>query len=181
LSDQQLLDSMIRGDPAALGALYDRFGLRAYAIACRVLVDPHDAEEVVQEAFLDLWRYATRYDARRASVLGWLITLTRTRAIDRLRARQARDRAKEQLQLEPRAKVRSPEDAASTAQSSKVVQKLLEQLPNEQRDAIELAYWEGLSQTDIAARTGAPLGTVKTRMRLALSKLAQGAALASRI
>jgi len=181
VSDTELLDAMIRGDATALGALYDRFGPRAYAIACRVLADPDDAEEVVQEAFLDLWRYATRYDARRASVLGWVITLTRTRAIDRLRSQKARDRAKEQLQLEPKGRVKSPEELAATAQGSKVVSQLLEQLPLEQRDAIELAYWEGLSQSDIAERTGAPLGTVKTRMRLALTKLAQGAALASRI
>ena len=179
--DQALLEGLIRGDAAALGQLYDRFAPKAYAIACRVLEDPHDAEEVVQEAFLDLWRYATRYDPRRASVLGWIITLTRTRAIDKLRGAQVRERAKQTLLAQPKGASTDPEAAAALNQSAKQVQALLAELPNEQRDAIELAYWEGLSQSDIAQRTGAPLGTVKTRMRLALTRLAQGSARASRI
>lgn len=181
LVDQVLLDGLVRGDAAALGKLYDLFAPKAYAIACRVLAEPHDAEEVVQEAFLDLWRHATRYDPRRASVLGWLITLTRTRAIDRLRSLQARERASEKLSTQPTGSAPDPELAAAMAQSAELMKALIAELPKEQRESIELAYWEGLSQSDIAARTGAPLGTVKTRMRLAMTKLAQGSARASRI
>jgi RNA polymerase sigma-70 factor (ECF subfamily) len=141
-------------------------------VALRVLKERSDAEEVLQETFLEVWKRAREYTPSRGTVEAWLLTIARTRAIDRLRSRSARGRMVEAKSAEPPDSGPSLPDALSVAaQDARRVQAALATLPSEQRRALELAYWEGLSQTEIAERTGQPLGTVKTRVRLALLKL----------
>jgi RNA polymerase sigma-70 factor, ECF subfamily len=172
LSEQQLIEAIVRGEPEALEQFYALHSPRAWAIALRVLRDPAEAEEVLQDTFIEIWRSATRYDPRRAEPERWVATIVRTRAIDRLRRRDARDRALATAALEPQKKVRVPDDQLVVAQTGQVVREALSKLPDEQRKALELAYFEGLSQVEIAERTATPLGTVKTRMRLGMLKLA---------
>ncbi len=172
--DSELLARAGRGDPDALEALYRRHGSRAMGVALRVLRVRADAEEVLQEAFLEAWRRAREYSPTRGTVEAWLLTITRTRAIDRLRSRSARGRLVEAKGAEPAMSAPLLPDALSAAaQDASRIQRALAALPAAQRLALEMAYWEGLSQTEIAERTGQPLGTVKTRVRLALLKLAQ--------
>ena len=143
-------------------------------VVLRVLRERADAEEVLQETFIEVWRRAREYAPSRGSVEAWLLTIARTRAIDRLRSRAARGRMAEAVSAEPaQAGPKLPDMLSATAEDAMRVQAALCALPVEQRMALELAYWEGLSQTEIAARTGQPLGTVKTRVRLALLKLAR--------
>jgi len=148
-----------------------------YAIALRVLQDPHEAEESLQETFFEIWRSATRFDARRASVDGWIATIARTRAIDRLRRREVRQRTADLASLEDLPGVPTPEDESHQARLREQVRAGLETLPREQREAVELAYFHGLPQAEIAEATSTPLGTVKTRLRLALIKLSAQLAL----
>jgi RNA polymerase sigma-70 factor (ECF subfamily) len=172
-SESELLARAGRGDADALEALYRRHGPRAMGVALRVLRERSDAEEVLQETFVEVWRRAREYSASRGTVEAWLLTITRTRAIDRLRSRAARGRMVEAKSAEPPdAGPKLPDALSSQAQDAERVRVALASLPGEQRVALELAYWEGLSQTEIAERTGQPLGTVKTRVRLALLKLA---------
>lgn len=170
-SPEALLEAVARGDRRALQALYERFGPKLWSIALRVLKDPREAEDVLQETFVDVWRIATRYDPARAAVERWLTTMVRTRAIDRLRNRAVREHAVDGLGHEPLARVATPEQELAAARDATRLRDALATLPDEQRRALELAYFEGLSQTEIAEATDTPLGTVKTRMRLALIKL----------
>ena len=164
-----------RGNGAALAALYDRHARAVYSLALRVVTDEADAEEVVQEVFDQAWRQASRYEPARGTVVAWLLNMARTRAIDRLRARRARpDRAgleSERAWSALPARSADPLDAIDTARDAARVRQALQRLPLLQRVAIELAYFEGLTQTEIAARLEEPLGTVKTRIRVALLKL----------
>jgi RNA polymerase sigma-70 factor (ECF subfamily) len=172
-SESELLARAGRGDADALEALYRRHGPRAMGVALRVLRERSDAEEVLQETFVEVWRRAREYSPSRGTVEAWLLTITRTRAIDRLRSRAARGRMVEARSAEPAdSGPKLPDALSAAAQDAARVQVALATLPAEQRLALELAYWEGLSQTEIAERTGQPLGTVKTRVRLALLKLA---------
>lgn len=178
-SDQHLLDTIAAGDDeaaAALGALYDAHARVVFGLAKRVLGKPEDAEEVVQDVFAQVWRDARKYEPSRATVAGWLVMLTRTRAIDKLRARKARpdlDQAHDPVPLFARrpAAGLTPEAMVVSKGEAAMVGAALEALPDEQRAFINLAYFEGLSQSEIAARTGTPLGTVKTRMRTALHSM----------
>jgi RNA polymerase sigma-70 factor (ECF subfamily) len=174
--DQRSLQRVAAGDAGGLGALYDRHGRSVYSLALRILGDEGDAEEVTQDVFAQAWRRAGQYDEARGSVAAWLLVMARTRAIDRFRARRVRPEGRVQddagltLQQLP---ATSP-DAASemmAAERGVRVRRALEDLPFLQRVAIELAYFEGLSQREIAERLEQPLGTVKTRMRLGLLKL----------
>lgn len=167
----------MRGEERALDALYARHSSRVYAIALRVLQDAHEAEESLQETFFELWRSATRFDAGRASVEGWISTIARTRAIDRLRRRDVRQRTADLASLEALPSVPTPEDESSAARLKDLMKRAIDQLPKEQREAIELAYFHGLPQAEIAEATDTPLGTVKTRLRLALLKLGADPAL----
>lgn len=163
------------GDSAALSALYDAHARAVFSLALRVVGDEADAEDVLQEVFTQAWRQASRYDASRGSVAAWLLTMARTRAIDRLRARRARpDTATsmgEQAWLDLSAPVVDPGDALAASRDAERLREALRELPLLQRLAIELAYFEGLSQSEIAERLEQPLGTVKTRIRLGLLKL----------
>jgi RNA polymerase sigma-70 factor, ECF subfamily len=174
--DERTLQRVAAGDAGGLAALYDRHGRAVYSLALRILGDEGDAEEVAQDVFAQAWRRAGQYDQARGTVAAWLLVMARTRAIDRFRARRVRPEGRTQddadltLQQLP---ATSP-DAASemmAAERGQRVRRALEDLPFLQRVAIELAYFEGLSQREIAERLEQPLGTVKTRMRLGLLKL----------
>ena len=163
------------GDTAALGELYDRHGGAVYGLALRILQDAPEAEEVVQDVFLHVWTHASRYDGGRASVTGWLLMMARSRAIDRLRARQSRPgnrTAAGDADLIHLADTGLGQEAAAIIrQSAERLQAAFRDLPETMRAALELAYYEGLTQAAIAERLGEPLSTVKTRMRTGLLKL----------
>lgn len=173
--DRQLATRIALGDSVALRQLYDRCVGRAYAIALRILRIRAEADEVVQETFLQVWKKAREYDPSRGGIEGWVVTIARTRAIDRVRERGASTRLTEHIQLEPvpqSARPPAPQEVAESHQEQARVRAALEQLPPEQRAVLELAFYEGLSHREISERTGVPLGTVKTRVRLAMQKLA---------
>jgi RNA polymerase sigma-70 factor, ECF subfamily len=155
-----------------LRALYDACSGRVMAIALHLLRDRAEAEDVVQEAFLELWRRAPAYDPARGSREAWAVTIARSRALDRLRARGSARRAAERAAADPAVPPAPPVELAEARQLRTRVQGALEALPAPQREAVELAYFGGLSETEIAARVGEPLGTIKTRLRLAMEKLA---------
>ena len=172
-ADHRAVARMAAGDQTALGEFYDRHGRAVYSLAFRILRDQRDAEEVVQDVFAQAWRESARYNTRRGSVMAWLMTLTRSRAVDRLRGR--RSRPENALAADPRAEIT---DAAALADEQLAwsvradrVRAALDALPVLQRVAIELAFYEGLTHAEIAARLEEPLGTVKTRIRQGLLKL----------
>lgn len=177
--DGALLQRIAAGDEQALGALYDRWSPLVFSLCVHVLGDDDEAEEAVEETFWQAWRQAARYDTTRGAVSTWLTTIARSRALDRLRAKRRRQEdAMSDLTETKRAAVeetaRRGDDPASGAEVSErraLVRQALLALPPEQREVLELAYFRGLSQTEIAERTGQPLGTIKTRVRLAMEKL----------
>ena len=171
LSDEALVALLARGDEGALAELYDRVGRVAYGLAFRVLRDDRLAEDAVQEAFLGVWRTAAGFRAERAKASTWILTLVHRRAVDLVR-REERRRA-EPLADEVRdaATSESAEDPAWLGFERDRVQTALRQLPDAQREAIELAYYGGYSQSELAERLGMPLGTIKSRMFAGLARL----------
>jgi RNA polymerase sigma-70 factor (ECF subfamily) len=166
-----VIRQVAEGERQALRWVYDRYAARCMAVALRILRSSSEAEEVVQETFVDVWRRAPEYEAARGSPQAWIATICRTRAIDRLRSRAANARVITQLQIDPPVGP-SPVEAAERRQIREQIESALSRLPPEQRKVLELAYFEGLSQSEIASRTGEALGTVKTRVRLGMEKLA---------
>ncbi|MEW5927053.1 MAG: sigma-70 family RNA polymerase sigma factor [Gemmatimonadota bacterium] len=164
------------GDEAALAALYDRWVTLVHSVAIQLLEDPDDAAEVVEEVFWQVWRQPESYQEGRSAVSTWLTMITRSRAIDRRRSR-ARRRQREVELPEDEAEIPSdsdsgdPLDGADAAERREIVALAIGALPADQRHTIELAYFRGMSQSEIAEHTGQPLGTVKTRVRLAFQKL----------
>lgn len=173
--DLAIVRRMVAGDPDALAELYDRFAPLVLAVARRILGGAGEAEEVLQEAFLQAWNQAERYDPGRSSVSTWLLLIARTRALDRLRSRGARERMAQAAAAEPPAADTSSggDDSVLHRERRRRVRQALAELPEEQRRVLELAFYEGLSQSEIATRTGTPLGTVKTRALLGMKKLRQ--------
>jgi RNA polymerase sigma-70 factor (ECF subfamily) len=171
--DRQLLARLAGGDADALSLLYDRYASMLLALAIRVLRDRAEGEEVLQEVMLQAWRQAGRYDPQRSSVSTWLVMMTRSRAIDRVRSRNVVDRTLAAKQREETRTHESPEGARSVLHRERAarLREELAGLPAEQREVLELAFFEGLTQREIAARTEIPLGTVKTRTLLAMKKL----------
>jgi RNA polymerase sigma-70 factor, ECF subfamily len=173
--DRELLGRVADGDVSALRVLYDEQAPRALAVARRILRNAEEAEDVVQETFLELWRRASQFDGRKGGAVGWVITIARSRAIDRLRAAGTAGRAIEgaetAVDTHPTVPLSPAEHTERRSTESRVADALAA-LPKEQRQAIELAYFDGLSQTEIATKTGSPLGTVKMRVKLAIGKLA---------
>ncbi len=159
----QLVQRLAARDAGALAEFYDRFAGLVNALALRILRDTADAEDVVQEVFLQAWRQADRFDPRRGTPEAWLCTIARTRALDRLRRRASR--REEPAEAAPAA-VAAPRPVEALA-----VRRALETLSEDQRRALELAYYEGLTQSEIAARLEEPLGTIKTRIRTAMIRL----------
>ena len=174
-ADIRCIKEMAAGDASGLSAIYDRHSTAVYSLALRIVREESEAEDVVQEVFAQAWRQAGRYDARRGSVIAWLLIMTRTRAIDRLRMRQARpDRQStpDPAVLEQLAAASADPASGMVAQEdAQRVRQALDGLPLLQRMAIELAFFEGLTQSEIAERLEQPLGTVKTRIRLGLLKM----------
>lgn len=167
-----------RGDERAIGQLYDRYGAVLYAVAYRIVGEQADAEEVVLEALAQAWRDAPRFEPGRGSVAGWLTMIARSRALDLVRARSRRERitataAADRPDAPPAMGDFRPDPARALDHDERrrQVQHALATLSPPQRQAIELAYFEGLSQTEIAERLQEPLGTVKTRVRLGMQKL----------
>jgi RNA polymerase sigma-70 factor (ECF subfamily) len=169
------------GDERALGELYDRYGGMAFSLACAIVGEPADAEEVVADTFAQIWRSAAGFDPARGSVAAWVATITRTRALDLVRSRKRRARVLEEAAVvtdEGETLVLAPtleaaDRGAELSETSVIVRRSLSELSPPQRRVIELAYFGGLSQSEIAAQLSEPLGTVKTRMRAALEKLRQ--------
>jgi RNA polymerase sigma-70 factor, ECF subfamily len=167
-----LIDRVARGDSDALVSLYDLYGRLAFSLAYRVLQDPSAAEEVVQDAFERVWNNAARFDVSRGKVRSWLMSIVHNRSIDVVRSRQRRqetpldDAPVDQQYSEPDVSV-----AVLQTLTGEEVRRAVQLLPTEQRQTIELAYFRGLTQHEIAAQTVTPLGTVKSRMRLGLRHL----------
>jgi RNA polymerase sigma-70 factor, ECF subfamily len=177
-ADGELVARAAAGDERAIGQLYDRYGAVLFAVAYRIAGQHADAEEVVLEAFAQAWREAPRFEAGRGSVAGWLTTIARSRALDLVRARSRRDRltataAADRPGTSPAMGDFRPDPAGAldNDERRRQVRQALETLSAPQRQAIELAYFEGLSQSEIAERLQEPLGTVKTRVRLGMQKL----------
>ena len=171
--DRALIARIERRDAAALGELFDLYGPRLNGVAARILGDTSEAEDVLQEVFVYVWRAAATFDGRRGSVLAWLLVATRSRAIDRLRASRSGTRGRLRP-LDGAPEAASSEDIESGVAGREwetLCRSVLRELPEDQRRALELAYFEGLTQQEIAERTRTPLGTVKTRVRLGLMKL----------
>ena len=170
--DAELIAAVARGEHPALLALYDRHGRMGYGLAYRILGDAGAAEEAVQDAYLRLWRRAATFDASRGNARSWLLTIVRHSAIDLLRRRAGAPLVG--AGLDKRADRRSVPDAwseVSGCMESERVRTAVETLPGEQRRAIEMAFFDGLTHREIAERDGLPLGTVKGRLRLGLKRL----------
>ncbi|MEK7236796.1 MAG: sigma-70 family RNA polymerase sigma factor [Nitrospirota bacterium] len=174
-----LLARVAKGDQQAFSQLYDHSSTLLFTLAVRVLGNHEEAAELLQDVYLEVWRKVSRYDVGRGTPVAWLVTLTRSRAIDRLRARAARgyqatssmedNAATQVVDLGP-----SPFDTQADQELRLAVGAAVAGLPPAQQQAIELAYYEGLSHAEIAARLNQPLGTVKTRIKLGMSKLRDG-------
>jgi RNA polymerase sigma factor (sigma-70 family) len=171
LSDEALVALVARSDETALGELYDRVGGTAYGLAYRVLRDEKLAEDAVQEAFLALWRGAGSFIPERAKASTWILTLVHRRAVDLVRREQRR--RTEPLEHAPEPTEGSAESSAWLRFERERVQGALRQLPDQQREAIELAYYGGFTQSELAERLGEPLGTIKSRMFSGLTRLRQ--------
>ncbi|MBA3427589.1 MAG: sigma-70 family RNA polymerase sigma factor, partial [Actinobacteria bacterium] len=169
LSDEALVALVARSDETALAELYDRVGGIAYGLAFRVLRDESLAEDAVQEAFLGLWRTAGSFVPERAKASTWLLTLVHRRAVDLVRREQRR--RSDPLEDAPEPTTDSAEDDAWLRLERERVQGALAQLPDQQREAIELAYYGGFTQSELADRLGQPLGTIKSRMFSGLARL----------
>lgn len=172
----ELLEEIAQGSEKALARLYDRYSRLLYSLILAILKDPRDAEEVLQEVFLQVWKLAARYESRRGSVYRWLVTLARSRAIDSTRSRNfARRREMEttldRLDREIDFSQTSQLDAVLMLERAEVVREVLARIPPEQQQVMRLAYFLGYTQSEIARKFEIPLGTVKSRMRQGLIAL----------
>jgi len=177
--DPTLLARVVKGDQQAFSQLYDHSSTLLFTLAVRILGNHEEASDLLQDVYLEVWRKVSRYDVGRGTPIAWLITLTKSRAIDRLRARAARGyRATNSLEAGTASLVADPGPNSLETQADQelrlVVGAAMVGLPQAQQQAIELAYYEGLSHAEIAERLNQPLGTVKTRIKLGMSKLRDG-------
>ena len=178
LADQAAIARMARGDHSALAELYDRNARLVFSLALRILQNRADAEDVVQDVFAQVWAQANRYDNTRGAVAAWMLTMARSRAIDKLRSRGARPEIASEARLVeevPDAAVRQDLQLLS-AEQVETLKRALNELSAPQRIALELAYYEGLTHAEIADRLSEPLGTVKTRIRQAVIRLREALA-----
>lgn len=171
-----LVPAIARGDVSAFEALYDRHSSTVYAVLLRILANAEDAQEVLQETFVKAWTNAKMFDAVRGTEVAWLISIARSRGIDRLRSRRLRsdrenDAGREVSIHSSFVETTTGAEHAVQSEERAAVRSALAELPEAQRIALELAYFEGMSQSEIAAKLGEPLGTVKTRMQLGMKKL----------
>jgi RNA polymerase sigma-70 factor, ECF subfamily len=168
-TDEELVEAVARADEDALGELYDRFGKVAYGLAYKILQDAALAEDAVQEAFLQIWRGAGSYRPERAKASTWLLTFVHRRAVDLVRREQKRRTLP--VVVEPQGADPGADEEALQRSRREIVQDALRRLPAEQREPIELAYYAGLTQSELAERLGQPLGTIKSRMFTGLQRL----------
>lgn len=176
ISDADLMVQLAAGNPAAMDLLYDRYNRPVYSFAYRMLGDREYAEDLLQEVFLRAWRRGSRFSETRGSLISWLLSITHNMAIDELRKQQRRPRKADSS--EPEMLLSSIQDSAEPVENQavlvdhqRIVRTALEDLPESQRQVLEMAYFNGLTQREIAEQLDAPLGTIKTRMRLGLRKL----------
>jgi len=174
--EPQLIVRVGKGDQQAFESLYDRSSSLLFSLAVRILSDREEATELMQEVYLEVWRKSVRYDPARGTPIAWLITLTRSRAIDRLRSRASRGHGlTDSIEKAGAAELPDgkggPFEAAADRELRQVVSAALASLPKAQQQAVELAYYEGLSHTEIAERLNEPVGTIKTRIKLGMTKL----------
>ena len=170
----QLVSAMAAGQESAMGELYDLTSGLVHGVALRMLENPQDAEEVVLDVYMKAWRNASTYSTDRGSVTAWLVMMARSVAIDRIRSRNAQPKTLELTNLEfpePAGAFATPEQATQERERQARVQLALRELPIEQREALILAFFGGLSHAELAERLGQPLGTIKTRIRLGLRRL----------
>jgi RNA polymerase sigma-70 factor (ECF subfamily) len=168
----ELLKRSGRGDEAAFAQLYDATSSRAYGLAVRVVRDPSQAEEVIQEAFLEIWRTASRYDAARGSAVSWVLTLVHRKAVDRVRSAEASTRRDTTYHQGSQAVEHdSTAEAAHASMEARRVRQAMESLTEVQREALELAYFKGYTHTEVATMLDLPVGTAKTRIRDGLIRL----------
>jgi RNA polymerase sigma-70 factor (ECF subfamily) len=160
-----LVDRIDRRDQDALAALYDQTSSLVYSLALRILRSPVDAEEVTVDVYSQIWRTARAFDSRRGSVMTWLVTITRTRALDRLRSRVHRSQREEPLTQDV------PGVVTCHFEAKHLIQTALKRLSPDQRRVIEMSFFSGMSHSELAESLGLPLGTVKTRLRLGMMKL----------
>lgn len=174
-SDEQLMARIQAGDEVALKAMMSRHTALLRTVISRVVHGDADTDDALQDVFIELWNRAHLYDVTKGKALGWVITMARRRAIDRVRRRQAYDRAEERMRLQSGNEMEqsheSAEIGANNADRAEIFQRILVTLPEAQREAVHLAYYCGLSQREIAAKTGIPLGTIKTRLELGVRKV----------
>lgn len=175
-TDEALMQAVQDREGPALESLYRRHASLLRAVIYRAVHHDADADDVLQEVFIEIWDRAGSYTPEKGRPLGWMITLARRRAIDRIRRNQALQRTTDRLELEysvtPLIRPRNrAEEEMQVAETREVIAEILQRLPENQRQAIELAFFKGLSQRQIAALTGIPVGTIKTRLQLALAKI----------
>src|SRR5437016_5507259 len=178
-SDLDLMQAIQAEDPDALAQLYDRYNGILKALILRVVHNDAEADDLLQEIFMEIWNQAKNFSAQKGKPLGWMVTLARRRAIDGLRKKQAYARAEERLQNEteqqPDAWVhKATEEEILLSDTRSLIRKVISSLPPAQQQAIDLAFFRGMSQREIAAKTNTPLGTVKTRLELGLKKIYDG-------
>jgi RNA polymerase sigma-70 factor (ECF subfamily) len=178
-SDLELMRGIQAEDPEALSQLYDRYNGILKALILRVIHNESEADDLLQEVFMEIWNQATNFSAHKGKPLGWMVTLARRRAIDGLRKKQAYARAEERLQVQteqqPDAWVHNAtEEEIAFSDTRLIVRRVIDRLPLAQQEAVELAFFRGMSQREIAAKTNTPLGTVKTRLELGLKKIYDG-------
>jgi len=178
-SDVELMCGIQAGDPDALAELYDRYNGILKALILRVIHNDSEADDLLQEVFMEIWNQAKNFSPDKGKPLGWMVTLARRRAIDGLRKKQSYARAEERLQTEPEqqpaAWVQNVTELEIRAGDTRALMaKVISSLPEAQQQAIELAFFQGMSQREIAANTNTPLGTVKTRLELGLKKIYEG-------
>src|SRR6266508_6990591 len=178
-SDVEIMTAIQAEDPDALSQLYDRYNGILKALILRIIHNDTEADDLLQEVFMEIWNQAKNFSAQKGKPLGWMVTLARRRAIDGLRKKQAYQRAEERLQNEteqqPDAWVHNAtEEEILLSDTRSLIQKVIRGLPPAQQQAIDLAFFRGMSQREIAAKTNTPLGTVKTRLELGLKKIYDG-------
>ena len=177
IADREMIERIGRGDQSAFSALYDRLSRPLYSLALRMLGDAGDAQDALQDVFLQIWSRAATYNPEQSTVFSWTVLLTRSRVIDRLRARKRRLRVvdsatgDEDADVADASTMESAADTADKNDEAARVRSVLNNLPSEQREAIELAFFGHLTHHEIAARLGEPLGTIKARIRRGLLKL----------
>ncbi len=171
-ADAELIRAVARGDERAFAELYDLYSSVLFGLLLRILHSRPEAEDVLQDVFLQVWQQAASFDSARGRPFTWLVTLARSRAIDRLRSLDSRDRTAQRSTMEaPETIQTATDELAINSEQGDIVRGALDELPEEQRRTLVLAYLEGLSQSEIATKLGQPLGTVKTRTRAGLMKL----------